>query len=97
MELGGIGWGWVAAGEVAGKVIGAFVPFEAMKARENFGMKIQKKGERLKILPLPLLLLISFLFSDEFLMNPFIIRAAHIIPLYILANQAYHQHPTPRI
>jgi hypothetical protein len=45
-----------------GKVIGSFVPFEAMKVRENFGMKILKKGERLKGLPLPLLFLISFLF-----------------------------------
>jgi hypothetical protein len=58
VELGGIGCSRVAAG----KVIGAFVPFEAMKVRENFGMKILKKGERLKVLPLPLLLLISFLF-----------------------------------
>ena len=57
-----MGWSWVAADEVTGKVIGAFVPFEATKVRENFGMKILKKGERLKVLPLPLLLLISFLF-----------------------------------
>jgi hypothetical protein len=51
-----------AVGKVTGKVIGAFVSSEATKARENFGMKILKKGERLRVLPLPLLLLISFLF-----------------------------------
>ena len=76
----------MAAGKVAGKVIGAFVPFEAMKVRENFGMKFLKKGEMRKVLPLPLLLLISFLFSPEFLMDPFITRADPIILLYILAN-----------
>lgn len=84
-------------GKVTGKVIGAFVPSEAMKVRENSGMKIQKKRERLKVLPLPLLLLISFLFSAGFLVDPFITRADPIIPLYILANQVYHQHPNPRI
>jgi hypothetical protein len=62
VELGGIGCVLTAAGKVTGKVIGAFVPFEAMKVRETFGMNILKKGERLKVLPLPLLLLISYLF-----------------------------------
>jgi hypothetical protein len=62
VELGGIEYIRVATGKIIGKVIGAFVPFEAMKVRENFGMKILKKGERFKVLPLPLLFLISFLF-----------------------------------
>ena len=49
------------------RVIGAFVPFEAMKARENFDMKILKKGERLKVLPSLYFYSFLFFFSAEFL------------------------------